>query len=73
MLSAGGNITTITINRREIPNVQMYPCIGLKMLHSGAEPGHDFVSTREYALNILTSGDIRERLSTSSLESCVED
>lgn len=73
MLLSGGNIPTIIINRHEIPSIQMHPCIGLKMLQSGAEPGHDFVSAREYALNILTSGDIRDRLNISSLETCVED
>lgn len=72
MSSAGRDITTITINRHEIPNIQIYPCIGLKMLHSGAEAGHGFVSAREYARSILASGDIRERFNTTSLESCVE-
>lgn len=73
MLSAGENTTTITIDRHEIINIQMYPCIGLKMLPSGAKPGHHFVSAREYELNVLTSRDIRERLNTSSLESCADD
>lgn len=72
MLSAGGNITTITINRHEIPNIQI-KCVGLKMLHSRVELWHHFVSAREYAFKVLTSRDIRERLNISPLESCVED
>lgn len=72
MPSAGGDITTIIKNRHEIPIIQMYPCIGLKMLRSRAESMHDFVSAGEYALSILTSRDTRETFSTSSLESCVK-
>lgn len=47
MPSAGGDITIIIKNRHEIPVIQMYPCSGLKMLHSRAESGHDFLSAGE--------------------------
>lgn len=72
MPSAGKNLTTIIKTRHEIPIIHMYACIGLKLTHSRADCDHDFVSAGEYASSILTSGDTRETLNTSSLKSCIK-